>query len=53
MIDEEYFYDFHNINKNRYTDYISYNTAINILHTFDYAKFCGKPLKRGSNHQLL
>ncbi|MCZ7912290.1 hypothetical protein O9X94_23435 [Agrobacterium leguminum] len=44
MIDEEYFHDFHNINKNRYTDYISYNTAINILHTFDYAKFCGKPL---------
>lgn len=24
--------------------YISYDTALNILHTFDYARFCGRPL---------
>lgn len=46
MIDEYYNDDFYDINENkvRYSDYISYNTAINILHAFDYAKFCGRPL---------
>lgn len=46
MIEEEYYNGFYDTNPNkfRYTDYISYNTAINILHTFDYAKFCGRPL---------
>lgn len=36
--------NFINIDEAKYTDYISYNTAINILHTFDYARFCGRPL---------